>query len=186
MKPLLYVLILVFGSASYIIGLKEMISGKYAPSVFSRVVWIMLAIISFAGVVVSRSTTASILLAGILLSGNAAICITSFWKGTREFNRLEFACLGILLISALVWVVFKAPLVSLVISLLAHFIGALPTYKRVLLKPSSESTRFWSLFFIASILSIVASLGQPLRLIIFPIYFTIFDGSMTFLSMRKN
>lgn len=183
---MLFILILLFGSASYIVGLKEMLEGKYAPSVFSRVVWILLAIISTASVVVSQSTTASVLLAGIFLAGNSAICIASFWKGTKEFNGLEYVCLAILVVSGLVWIIFKAPLVSLVISLFAHFIGALPTYKRVLLKPNSESTGFWSLFFIASLLTILASWGQPVKLIIFPIYFSFFDGSMTFLSIKKS
>lgn len=185
-KQILYILILLFGSASYFIGLKEMLAGKYAPSIFSRLVWLLLAIISSASVLVSKSTTASIVLAGVFLLGNAAICVASFWKGSKEFNKLEYLCLAILIMSGIVWIVFKAPLVSLVVSLLAHFVGALPTYKRVILKPRSESTGFWSLFFIASALSVVASLGQPAKLIIFPAYFMLFDGSMTFLSMRKT
>lgn len=185
MDKLLLVLILVFGFASYIVGLKEMLTGKYSPSVFSRVVWLLLAIISFAGVVVSHSTSASTLLAGVFLVGNTAICITSFSKGSREIGKLEYVCLGILVISGVVWLVYKAPLVSLSISLFAHLVGAVPTYKRVWRKPANESAGFWSLFFIASVLSVAASWGEPLKLIIFPIYFVLFDGSMTFLSLRK-
>ncbi len=183
---MLFLLILLFGLSSYFIGVKEILAGKYAPSVFSRIVWLLLAIISFASVLAIDSTKASVVLAGILLVGNASICFTSFWKGTKEWGRLEYVCLSILVISGLVLVLFKAPLVSLAIGLFAHFIGAIPTYKRVLTKPESESTGFWSLFFVASVLSVIASLNQPLRLVIFPIYFTFFDGSMTFLSMRKK
>ena len=186
MNQILYALILVFGTASYAVGLRQMIKGKYAPSVFSRVVWLLLAINSFAGVVISHSSSASVLLAGIFLVGNAAICIASFWKGTRHIGSLEYLCLVLLGLSAVVWIVFSAPLINLALSLVAHFIGALPTYKRVLQKPSSESVGFWSLFFIASVLSVIASWGDPLKLIIFPIYFAFFDGSMTFLSMRHR
>ena len=186
MDKLLSASILLFGSGSYIVGLKEMLTGKYSPSVFSRVVWLLLAVISFAGVVVSHSTSASILLASVFLAGNTAICITSFWKGSREIGKLEYICLSILVISGVVWLVFKAPLVSLSISLFAHLVGAVPTYRRVWQKPTSESAGFWSLFFIASVLSIAASWGEPLKLIIFPIYFSLFDGSMTFLSLRKR
>ncbi len=186
MEKTLYILIVLFGCASYLVGLKEMLNGKYAPSVFSRVVWLLLAVISFAGVVVSNSTKPSMLLAGIFLLGNATICLTSFWKGTRDIGKLEYICLAILVISGLVWITFKAPLVSVAISLFAHFVGAVPTYKRVWEKPSSESTGFWSLFFIASILSVMASGSQPAKLIIFPIYFMFFDGSMTLLSLRHR
>lgn len=186
MESLLFILILLFGSASYLVGLRQMLRGKYAPSVFSRVVWLLLAIISSAGVWASQSTSASVLLAAVFLLGNAAICITSFWKGTKETGKLELVCLGLLIVSGVVWVLFNAPLVSLCVSLFAHLVGAAPTYKRVWKNPTNESAGFWSLFFVASVLSIVASWGEPLQLIIFPIYFALFDGSMTFLSLRGS
>lgn len=186
MESLLYILIALFGCASYFVGLREMLRGTYAPSLFSRVVWLLLAVNSFAGVILSQSTKASILLAGILLLGNAAICIASFWKGTRSIGRVEIGCLGLLFISLLIWIFFKAPLVNLLISLSAHFIGAIPTYRRVWINPKSESTAFWSLFFIASVLSVVVSLGEPLKLVVLPLYFALFDGSMCVLSLRHT
>lgn len=184
MQNALYIIILLLGIASYTAGLTQMMQGKYAPSVFSRVVWLLLAVISFAGVVASKGSSASTLLAGIFLAGNAAICLVSFWKGSRDFGKLELLCLLLLGVSAMVWLLFNAPLVSLYISLLAHFIGALPTYKRVWSKPESESTLFWFFFFAASLLSIFASKGSSLAAIAFPIYFTCFDGSLFALSMR--
>jgi hypothetical protein len=177
---------LAFGCASYIVGSKDIITGKYKPSIFSRVVWLLLAGISFAGVVASHGGFASIMLSAIFLGGNAAICLLSFWKGTKGFGRLEYVCLAILVLSGVVWIVFKAPLISLAISLLAHFVGGAPTYRTVWRDPSSESAGFWSLFFIASALSLLAGLGQPWQSLIFPAYFTLFDGGMTFLSLRRT
>lgn len=123
MELVLNLLIISFGAASYLVGIKEMLQNKYAPSVFSRVVWLLLALISFAGVFSSQSSSSSILLAGIFLLGNAAICLLSFWKGSRGIGRLEYICLAILAVSLIIWVAFDAPLVSLAVSLLAHFIG---------------------------------------------------------------
>lgn len=163
-----------------------MVRGKYSPSIFSRVVWLLLAINSFAGVVVSNGSGASVLLAGILLGGNAAMCVTSFWKGNRSFGKLEYICLGMLGVSGVIWLAFEAPLLNLGISLLAHFVGAIPTFKSVWKNPASESTIFWSLFFIASVLSIFASTGESISAIAFPIYYALFDGSMFGLSLRKK
>ena len=184
----LFLLILVgfFGSVSYVVGVWQMMNGTYEPNVFSRVVWLLLAINSFAGVVVSHSTQASILLGGVLLVGNAAVCLVSFWKGTMGFGKLEIFCSALLAVSALIWVLFNAPLVNLLIGLAAHFIGAIPTYKKVWADPQSESPPFWSLFLLASALSIIASFGSPVREIILPIYYTFFDGSMFLLSLRKR
>ncbi len=180
-----YVLILILGTASYVVGVKQILQGKYAPSTFSRIIWLLLSVNSFAGVVLSGSNS-SILLAVIFMLGNLAICIVSFWKGTRQFGFLEYVCIGLLVVSGLVWVFFYAPILNLVISLIAHFIGGIPTYKKVWLEPQSESTGFWSLFFFASFLSVVTAQTVQIDKVIFPIYFTIFDGSMFGLTLRKK
>jgi hypothetical protein len=180
-----FALIAGFGCASYAVGLREMLAGRYAPQVFSRIVWLLLAALSFAGVVASDSAAPTVLLSAIFLAGNAAICIASFWKGASGIGRLEYLCLGILGVSAVVWPVFDAPVAGVAISLLAHFVGGAPTYRAVWRDPSSESAGFWSLFFIASALSLAAGLDQPVRLMIFPIYFAVFDGGMTLLALRR-
>lgn len=162
-----------------------MLQGAYSPSVFSRVVWLLLAINSFAGVVLSKGSQAAILLAGILLIGNLGMCIVSCWKGSKNFGGLEITSLSLLGLSGIVWVAIDFPLINLAISLLAHFVGALPTYKRVLIKPESESTGFWFLFFAASILSVMASKDGSFSTVILPLYFSLFDGSLFMLSLRK-
>ena len=186
MQLSLYILIILFGLSSYFFGIRQMLKGQYSPSTFSRVIWVLLATNSFAGLVLSGGSKPSILLGAIFLLGNIAICFVSFWKGTRFMGKLEYVCLSLLFISALIWIFFNAPFVNLVISLFAHFIGALPTIKRVWAEPKNESVGFWSLFFFASLLSIFATKSVTLSSIIFPLYFVIFDGGMTVLAMRKK
>ena len=181
-----YVLIVGFGCASYAVGARAILTGSYAPQIFSRVVWLLLAIISFFGVVASGSSTPAVLLAGVFLVGNAVICVLSFWKGTGGVGALEYVCLGILAVSVVVWIVFDAPAVSVAVSLLAHFVGGAPTYRSVWRHPRSESAGFWSLFFVASALSLVTSRHQALDQLIFPAYFALFDGVMTALALRPS
>jgi len=144
----------------------------------------MLAMNGFAAVLASGGSRASILLAGIFLAGNAAICATSFWKGSRAFGKLEYACLVLLFFSLAGWLIFKAPIITLCISLFAHFIGALPTYKKIWNEPASESTAFWFFFFAASALSIFASPGGSIATVVFPVYMTFVEGSLFVLSLR--
>jgi hypothetical protein len=186
MQLFLFIVIAVLGTASYVVGVWQMLRNKYSPSTFSRIVWVLLAVNSFAGVIVSGSSQASILLGGILLAGNIAVCIVSFWKGTRTIGSLEYICILLLGTSGIVWIFFRAPLINLGISLFAHFIGATPTYKKVWFNPASESTAFWSLFFLASLLSIFASPESSIKDIILPIYYTFFDGSLFALSLRRS
>ncbi len=186
LESLLFSLIIAFASASYYVGFVQILKGKYSPSFFSRSVWLFLQVNSFFGVILSNGSTASIILSAIVLLGNLLIAIASYWKGTKDFGKLEYFCILMLVISGVIWLVFDSPVINLGISLFAHFIGALPTYKKVWLDPKSESTSFWSLFFIASFLSVLASPGEELTAIIFPIYFVLFDGSIFLLSIRKK
>ena len=186
MDNFLYILIIIFGLASYIVGAKQMLQNKYSPSTFSRIIWVLLSVNSFAGVILSHSSKSSLILSGIFLFGNIIICLISFWKGTKSFGNTEYFSLFLLFISLVIWIQFNAPLLNLVISLIAHFIGGIPTYKKVWKNPSSESFGFWSLFFIASLISVFVADTSSVSLIIFPIYFVIFDGGMTLLSVRKK
>lgn len=185
-QTFLGLLILLLGSASYVVGLYDIAKGKFTPSVFSRAIWLLLSVISFGGVLKGGGTETSILLAGVFLAGNALICAASIWRGTRKIGVTEIYCLAILIASGIIWVVFDAPLISLIVSLLAHFIGGIPTYVKVWKNPKTESAGFWSLFFFASILTIISGWGEPLHALIFPIYFVIFDGALTLLALRKT
>ena len=77
-------------------------------------------------------------------------------------------------------------MISLAISLLAHFVGGAPTYEAVWRDPGAESAGFWSLFFVAGVLSLVADVGEPWQSLVFPTCFVIFDGGMTILALRRE
>lgn len=186
MNNLLFLLILLFGTGSYVVGVSQILRGKYKPSLFSRIVWLLLAANGFAGVVLGDGSKASVVLSAIFLVGNALVCLASIFKGTRTFGKIEYACTALLVLSGLVWIFFDAPLINLSVTLIAHFIGGIPTLKRVWVEPSSESTGFWSLFFVASLLSVFASPFTSISAVIFPLYFVAWDGALTFLSLRKK
>lgn len=186
MENLLFCLILTFAIATYVSGLYQMYSSGYKPSFFSRAIWFLLGINSFAGVILSNGSDASVILAGTLLVGNFLMFVASYKKGSREFGLIEKASLGLLALSGLIWVTYDLALLNLAIGLLAHFIGGIPTYGRVLKKPENEQAYHWYFFFVASILGIIASPDKSLSYILFPLYFAIFDGSIILLANRNK
>lgn len=183
---LLYLLILLFGVATYSSAVYQMIKKQYSPSFFSRGVWFLLGINSFAGVLLGEGSNAAVVLAGTLLVGNTAVFITSYKKGSREFGNVEKVSLALLVISACMWTILDSPYIGLIISLVAHFIGGVPTLYRVLKKPEAEQAYHWYFFFIGSLISIVASDSKALTVILFPLYFAIFDGLIILLANRKR
>lgn len=87
MNTSIYLLILLLGVATYGSAVWQMLKGQYSPSFFSRGVWFLLGINSFAGVMLGDGSTPSIVLASTLfvvmpLSSELAI------KKVREISTL--------------------------------------------------------------------------------------------------
>ncbi len=186
MKESLYVLILCLGIATYASAVIQVLLGQYIPSFFSRGVWFLLGINSFAGVLLGDGSHSSVILAAILFVGNAAVFVVSYKKGSREFGTAEKISLFLLIISTVIWVLLRAPFLSLIISLVAHFIGGIPTIWRVAKRPASEQAVHWYFFWTASVVTIIASNPKTVNTILFPVYFVIFDGLIILLANRKH
>lgn len=186
MQTTLYILILALGIATYVSMIWQMLSGSYSPSFFSRGVWFLLGINSFAGVFFGGGTTESILLASTMFIGNGAVFAVSYKKGSREFGTAEKLSLALLVFSTIIWLVLQEPYIGLVMSLAAHFIGGIPTIVRVAKRPESEQAYHWYFFFAASLLSVIASDKSDIKAVVFPIYFACFDGLIIILANRKR
>jgi hypothetical protein len=186
MHTVLYVVIAALGIACYTIGVIQILRGKFRPSVFSRMVWFLLSLVSFLGVLASQGTSSSILMAGLAFLGCTLIFTLSFWKGSKTFGKLEYICLALLVLSVLVWVIFQSPLASLLVTIFADLVGGIPTLQKVWKNPSSESVAFWGLFALAGLLSLLDSYGSPWTTFVFPLYIVLFDGIVFFLCLRKK
>lgn len=183
-----FVLAVVFllGMTAYGSAVYQMLKGQYSPSFFSRGVWFLLGINSFAGVLLGDGNNASIVLALTLLIGNTAVFITSYWKGSRDFGKAERVSLILLILSGVAWIVLNEPYIGLIISLVAHFIGGIPTIWRVAKRPESEQAYHWYFFFAGCIITLIFSSNRSLTIILFPLYFALFDGLIIFLANRKR
>jgi hypothetical protein len=186
MQQVYYILILLLGIATYGSAVWQMLKNQYSPSFFSRGVWFLLGINSFATVLLGDGSKSSVILATTLFIGNGAVFIVSYKKGSRDFHIAEKISLGLLIISALVWAGLDAPFVGLIITLVAHFVGGIPTIWRTVKKAGVEQAYHWYFFFIASLLSIISSPDKSLTAILFPVYFAAFDGTMLLLINRKR
>ena len=186
MENVSYMAVLVLGIATYASAVIQMLIGQYSPSFFSRGVWFLLGINSFAGVLLGGGSHSAKILAGTLFAGNAAVFLVSYKKGSRDFHDAEKISLVLLVISSGIWIFLKAPFINLIISLIAHFIGGIPTIWRVFRRPHSEQALHWYFFCTASIISVLSTNQKTVRAILFPVYFACFDGLIILLVNRRR
>jgi hypothetical protein len=176
-------LIAIFASLSYIVGIVQVLRRKFSPSIYSRGIWLLLAVNSFASVWMT-SKGGTFVLASVFLLGNAGMFLASLRHGTTMFGRIEGFCSIVLIACGVTWLVSDLPLLTLCASLFAHFIGGVPTLGKAWSSSTSESFGFWSLFFIASLLSVVADWHLGWSALMFSMYDTCFDGVMCLLCAR--
>src|SRR3989344_1787787 len=177
--------IVLFVMLSYISGSKAILNNKYRPSVYSRVIWLLLVTNGFISVLALRNSFAVILLAGLGVLGNLVILFLSLKKSSRIFGKTELVASIFLIFSLFVWLFAKLPFLNLSIGLIAHFIGGIPTYKRVINDPRDENIWFWFFFFIATMLTIISTDKTHISNYLYPLYYALFNGSMFLFCLRK-
>lgn len=177
--------IFLLAASSYLVGFVEIVQKKYRPSLFTRSVLILLAINSFAALQVGSAATSALALGWAYLVGNILIWVGSLWRGDYTFRKTEVFSIALLFLSGIIWLVADAPLINLIISIVANSAGLLPTFRRVLLDPQSESSNFWLLFFFASLLSLLTISDWRFISALLPLYFCFTDGGLFLLSKRK-
>ena len=170
---------------SYFLGSKAILSNKYTPSVYSRVIWLLFAGNNFASVMLLNNNSSVLILAGLGLIGNLVILLLSLKKSKKEFGKVEMISSLLLILSILVWLFTRMPLLNLTIGVIAHFIGGVPTYNKVVKDPYAEDILFWFFFFVASSLALFKVDWSSISNYLYPLYFAVFDGLMTLLCLRR-
>src|SRR3990167_157417 len=138
--------IATLASVSYLIGFYAILWGVYRPNLFTRTVFLCIALNNLASVIKLENETSTLVLAWVTLLGSLLIFLGSIiFKGERFWGKNEIISTVLLIISILIWISTDIPLINLSIGLIAHSIGSLPTVIRVIKKPESENIPFWLL-----------------------------------------
>ncbi len=173
--------------SAYLLYIKSMVWGQCRPN---RMTWLTLTAIGF-GVAISYYASGArqtIWIALAYFIGPLMISIFSFKYGEGGWGKLEKLCLLGVVISLLLWWVFKSALVALVVNLLIDFFALIPTIAKSISRPKGEDRVAWAVVVVASFINLFALEQWIFSLVIFPLYLIITDTFITTLLFwpRKN
>lgn len=178
-------LIIIFTIASYFFGAKAIYENKYYPNIYSRIIWLLLAINGLVSVILLKNNFSVILLAALGFLGSSLILILSLKKSKDIFGLVELITTIMLIITLIIWIFNKLPLLSLSIGLIITFIGGIPTIVKVIKNPKDEDILFWLFFGLASGITLLVTDRVTISAYLYPLFFTVFNGGMTLLCLRR-
>lgn len=179
-------LITLFSLLSFYTAARAILRGEYKPNVYSRVIWFLLAVNGLAGLLRLESGTAVIALSVMQTLGSLIILIGAFRFSILKFGGVELIASTLLVISLGVWALGDYPAINVAISLIAHFIGGLPTLLAVYRRPDAEHVMFWGYFAIASLIALVTASKAGFEGYMFPLYFFTYNIVIFSLAVRQH
>ncbi len=178
-------LIAFFSLASYFTGVRAVLKGQYKPSLYSRIIWFLLAVNALVGVIRLGNGKDVVALSLMQTLGSLCILLASLKYSIFEFGKTEKIASALLMVSGAIWLFGNYPAINLFISLLAHFIGGIPTLRGVIKRASAENVLFWTFFAIASGIAVMTADKSSLKNYVFALYFLVFNLTMATLALRQ-
>ncbi len=118
--------------------------------------------------------------------GTLIILIGALRFSILKFGLVELIASTLLIVSLGVWIIGDYPAINVAISLIAHFIGGIPTIHTVYKRPHTESVMFWGYFAIASLIALIFASKSSFKNYMFPLYFLLYNLTIFGLSVRQH
>ncbi|MEK7179987.1 MAG: hypothetical protein AAB706_00770 [Patescibacteria group bacterium] len=177
----------ILATVAFIPYIYSIVRNETKPHPITWSIWAFIGIVSFGTYFATGATTTlPLALANIIVPLTIAFLSFKYWNWKARFTVFEYACLTISVISIVIWIVSQNPSLALTFNLIADFIAALPTLKKVYLDPSSENATTWIIIVIADILSLFAITEWSYGIVLLPLYFLLISTTIMLLSLRKR
>jgi len=131
-------------------------------------VWLAVGGVTFSSYLVSGAR-ATIFLPALYLVTNAIFFIMSLKYGEGGLSKFDLSCVAIAMFALLVWWITRRSDYANYVSLMAEFIGFLPTYKKIWQRPETESYLAWGIATFAQFLNLFAIEQRRAVIIVDPV-----------------
>lgn len=144
----------VLVSASAIIYLISIYRGETRPQIGTWFIWTTLSVASAVSMHEANAVSYMIITAATL----DAIILASaiFYRGVWTWDRLDIWCLGLAIIGIVLRFIFGDPLLVLAFAQAATVLGSIPTMKKALYYPESESAGAYAVAMASCIIQFMA------------------------------
>lgn len=163
--------------AAYFPYIFSIVRGKTIPNRATWWIWTMVGLMLGASYYSSGASN-TIWVPVSYIIGPLTTAILSIRYGVGGWERFDKYCLAGTGVSLALWCLFSLPLIALLINLFIDLLGALPTIRKVYLKPGTENTFAWILFIAGNTINLFAVETWSFTIAVYPIYMFCASGSI--------
>lgn len=179
---ILTILITILGYLPYI---RDTLRGKTKPHAYSWFVWGLITSIIFALQISAKAGPGAY---GMLSGGVIALFIfaISLKSGKQNITKSDSIFFVLALISIIVWIFAKQPIIAVVLLWIIDVFGLIPTVRKSWQKPHSETVFLYQTGIVKYLLSIVAISRYNFTTLLFPITWALINTSMTTILLYRR
>lgn len=161
---LITVVLAFIGLVPYII---DIFRNKTKPHIFTWVVWAMVTFLAFLGQW-QKGAGAGSWTTGVTGILTIFIAIISFKKGSRDITKSDVVVFIMALIAIIPWLLTKDPTLSVIILTIVNTLAFIPTIRKTIKDPKSETFSSYVIHTFRHSLSILALSNYNLATFLYP------------------
>jgi len=159
--------------------------GKTKPSRSSWWIWSLVGLVILMSYY-SAGARNTIWIPGVFFICPLVVALLSIKYGANSsLDLLDKASITISVASLFVWYILGVPATTLFVNILIDSLGYLSTFKKTWKDSLSENGLTWILFFLGSVLNLVALENYSFPIMLYPVYMFMMDIIMIFLIFIK-
>lgn len=182
-KLIFAIITIIITVIAYIPYFRDIFRRQTKPHLYTWLIWaITQGTASFASLYGGGKFGAISLFAGATIV--FIIFLLSFKYGTKNITKSDTFVLILALLAIVIWWQLKNPLISVIMVSLIDGLGYIPTIRKTLKDPLSETTLFWLLMALGCITIILSSAQYNLLTITYPAVLAVANTIMLIICMH--
>jgi len=186
MKELIGAIAVILTFVGYIPYIRDTISGKTKPHIYTWFIWSFISFIAFALQITDHAGPgAFVTLAAAIACG--AIFVLGFWYGEKRITILDTLFLLASLVATAIWLYAKQPVISIILLCYIDILGFFPTVRKSWNKPQEETLASYQLNTVRFGLGLLALQQYTIMSALYPATWLVANGAFSvFLIVRRK
>jgi hypothetical protein len=186
MRNILIVISTVLVLLSPLVYIRSIVRGQTRPHRTTRLVLLLICILSTLALFDSHYSAAFWLSAASLVQA-ILVFVLSLYRGYGGYSKLDIVCLVIAVSGLIWWQVTDRPLVGLMAAITADMVGAIPMLVKTYKLPHTENWQFFAMDTFSGMLSLLALTSYTIYTASYPVYIVLINGlTAYFIVWRKR